>query len=106
MGQTQFEGSTNYTDPGLITDMLIKDIKVKTLIEYKTIEAIHMEMIYSSSLRYTETVLEALDMPLDCIRLQGFDVRDWAEECLAHITKAAANKYPTSSILGDRSQPR
>ena len=50
-------------------------------------------MVYNSSLRFMDTVLEALDLPADSINLKLFDIRDWTEECLFHIAKIQAKKY-------------
>lgn len=90
MGPTTSQGSTIVTDHENLSDGLTKDIK--------TIEAIHLEMVYNSSLRFSDTVLEALDLPPDSINLKLFDIRDWTEECLFHITKIQPKKYPLTSI--------
>lgn len=44
-------------------------------------------MTQNSSLRFAETVLEALDLPPDSIHLGVIDVRAWGEECVMHLSR-------------------
>ena len=49
-------------------------------------EGLHLEMIFSSSLRFLETVLEALEFNAELSNnLYQFDVKQWAHTCYNHL---------------------
>ncbi|KAM3131396.1 hypothetical protein pb186bvf_016468 [Paramecium bursaria] len=61
-----------------MVDILFKDIK--------TLEGLHLEMVYSSPLRYMETVLEALQFDLEnAEKINSLDIKNWSQKCLGHL---------------------
>ncbi|CAD8052744.1 unnamed protein product [Paramecium primaurelia] len=68
------------TTPENVANTLYKDIK--------TLEGLHLELQFSSSLRYLETVLEALDFnPDQSKKLYQLDVKLWSSQCYAHLNQ-------------------
>ncbi|CAD8147386.1 unnamed protein product [Paramecium pentaurelia] len=68
------------TTPENVANTLFKDIK--------TLEGLHLELQYQSSLRYLETVLEALDFnPDQSKKLYQLDVKQWSSQCYAHLNQ-------------------
>ncbi|CAD8060102.1 unnamed protein product [Paramecium sonneborni] len=78
------------TTPENVANTLFKDIK--------TLEGIHLELQYQSSLRYLETVLEALNLNPDLSKkLYLFDVKQWSSSCYTHL-----NQHITSLNIKSR----
>ncbi|CAD8141362.1 unnamed protein product [Paramecium octaurelia] len=68
------------TTPENVANSLFKDIK--------TLEGLHLELQYQSSLRYLETVLEALDLnPDQSKKLYLLDVKQWSSQCYTHLNQ-------------------
>ncbi|CAK81994.1 unnamed protein product (macronuclear) [Paramecium tetraurelia] len=66
--------------PENVANTLFKDIK--------TLEGLHLELQYQSSLRYLETVLEALDLnPDQSKKLYQLDVKQWSSQCYTHLNQ-------------------
>ncbi|CAD8076356.1 unnamed protein product [Paramecium sonneborni] len=64
--------------PNTMADILNKDIK--------TLEGLHLEIEYQSSLRFLETVLEALQFnPELANRIHQLDVKVWSQKCFNHL---------------------
>ncbi|CAD8074909.1 unnamed protein product [Paramecium sonneborni] len=64
--------------PNTMADILFKDIK--------TLEGLHLEIQFSSSLRYLETVLEALEFnPELSNKIHQLDVKQWSQKCYNHL---------------------
>ncbi|CAD8158594.1 unnamed protein product [Paramecium pentaurelia] len=64
--------------PSTMADILFKDIK--------TLEGLHLEIQFSSSLRFLETVLEALEFnPDHSNKIHQLDVKQWSQKCYNHL---------------------
>ncbi|CAD8070362.1 unnamed protein product [Paramecium sonneborni] len=64
--------------PNTMAEILFKDIK--------TLEGLHQEIQYSSSLRFLETVLEALEFnPELSNKIYQLDVKQWSQKCYNHL---------------------
>ncbi|CAD8049250.1 unnamed protein product [Paramecium primaurelia] len=82
------------TTPENVANTLFKDIK--------TLEGLHLELQYQSSLRYLETVLEALDFnPDQSKKLYQLDVKQWSSQCYAHL-----NQHITTRSMKVRDKTR
>ncbi|CAD8153075.1 unnamed protein product [Paramecium pentaurelia] len=65
---------TYSVSPNMMVDILFKDIK--------TLEGLHLEIQYASSLRYLETVLEALEFNSQLFqKIHQLDVKQWSQKC-------------------------
>ncbi|CAD8158665.1 unnamed protein product [Paramecium octaurelia] len=68
--------------PNIMVDILIKDIK--------TLEGLHLEMQYASSLRFLETVLEALEFNSQLhSKIYQLDVKQWSQQCNNYLNSFA-----------------
>ncbi|CAD8060221.1 unnamed protein product [Paramecium primaurelia] len=64
--------------PNTMADILNKDIK--------TLENLHLELEFQSSLRFLETVLEALQFnPEQANKIHQLDVKAWSQKCYNHL---------------------
>ncbi|CAD8058634.1 unnamed protein product [Paramecium primaurelia] len=65
---------TYSVSPNMMVDILFKDIK--------TLEGLHLEIQYASSLRYLETVLEALEFNSQLFqKIHQLDIKQWSQKC-------------------------
>ncbi|CAK68745.1 unnamed protein product (macronuclear) [Paramecium tetraurelia] len=70
--------------PNIMADILNKDIK--------TLEGLHLEIEFQSSLRFLETVLEALQFNSEqANKIHQLDVKAWSQKCFNHLNSYIGN---------------